>query len=50
MNLRIIGNDEVVAVHSGINTARAKVILFVISIGANALIGRFGKLDDIRRN
>jgi branched-chain amino acid transport system permease protein len=29
--LRIIGNDEVVAVHSGINTARAKVVLFVIS-------------------
>jgi branched-chain amino acid transport system permease protein len=29
--LRIIGNDEVVAVHSGINTARAKVLLFVIS-------------------
>ena len=29
--LRIIGNDEVVAVHSGIDTARAKVILFVIS-------------------
>jgi len=29
--LRVIGNDEVVAVHSGINTARAKVILFVIS-------------------
>jgi len=29
--LRIIGNDEVVAVHAGINTARAKVILFVIS-------------------
>src|SRR6185369_7569268 len=29
--LRIIGNDEVVAAHSGINTARAKVILFVIS-------------------
>ena len=29
--LRIIGNDEVVAVHCGINTARAKVILFVIS-------------------
>jgi branched-chain amino acid transport system permease protein len=29
--LRIIGNDEVVAVHSGINTARAKMILFVIS-------------------
>jgi branched-chain amino acid transport system permease protein len=29
--LRIIGNDEVVAVHSGINTGRAKVVLFVIS-------------------
>lgn len=29
--LRIIGNDEVVAVHSGINTARAKVLLFAIS-------------------
>lgn len=29
--LRIIGNDEIVAVHSGINTARAKLILFVIS-------------------
>ena len=29
--LRIIGNDEVVAVHCGINTARAKVTLFIIS-------------------
>ncbi|HXX05175.1 MAG TPA: branched-chain amino acid ABC transporter permease [Xanthobacteraceae bacterium] len=29
--LRIIGNDEVVAVHCGINTARAKVVLFIIS-------------------
>lgn len=29
--LRIIGNDEVVAAHSGINTARAKVLLFMIS-------------------
>ena len=29
--LRIIGNDELVAVHCGINTARAKVILFIIS-------------------
>ena len=29
--LRIIGNDEVVAAHSGINTARSKVLLFVIS-------------------
>jgi len=29
--LRIIGNDEVVAVHVGIDTSRAKVVLFVIS-------------------
>ncbi len=29
--LRIIGDDEVVAAHSGIDTARAKVILFVVS-------------------
>lgn len=29
--LRIIGNDEVVATHCGIDTARAKVILFIIS-------------------
>ena len=29
--LRIIGNDEVVAAHSGINTARSKVLLFVVS-------------------
>ena len=29
--LHIIGNDEVVAVHSGIDTARAKVFLFMIS-------------------
>jgi branched-chain amino acid transport system permease protein len=35
--LRIIGNDEVVAVHSGIDTARAKVLLFIIS-GAIASI------------
>jgi len=37
--LRIIGNDEVVAVHSGINTARAKVILFVISSTFAAITG-----------
>jgi branched-chain amino acid transport system permease protein len=37
--LRIIGNDEVVAVHSGINTARAKVILFVISSTFAAIAG-----------
>lgn len=29
--LRIIGNDETVATHSGIDTARAKVALFVVS-------------------
>lgn len=29
--LRIIGNDEVVAAHCGINTGRAKVVLFIIS-------------------
>jgi branched-chain amino acid transport system permease protein len=37
--LRIIGNDEVVAEHSGINTARAKVILFVISCAFASLTG-----------
>jgi branched-chain amino acid transport system permease protein len=39
--LRIIGNDEVVAVHSGINTARAKVILFVISSTFASITGAF---------
>jgi branched-chain amino acid transport system permease protein len=37
--LRIIGNDELVAVHCGINTARAKVILFVISSTFAAIAG-----------
>jgi branched-chain amino acid transport system permease protein len=37
--LRIIGNDEVVAAHSGINTARAKVTLFVISSVFAAITG-----------
>jgi len=37
--LRIIGNDEVVAAHSGINTARAKVTLFVISSMFAAVMG-----------
>jgi branched-chain amino acid transport system permease protein len=37
--LRIIGNDEVVASHSGINTARAKVVLFVISSAFASLTG-----------
>ena len=37
--LRIIGNDEVVAVHSGINTAAAKVILFVVSGTVATIVG-----------
>jgi len=37
--LRIIGNDEVVAAHSGINTARAKVLLFMVSGGVAAVVG-----------
>jgi branched-chain amino acid transport system permease protein len=37
--LRIIGNDEVVAVHCGINTARAKMILFVISSAFASIAG-----------
>jgi branched-chain amino acid transport system permease protein len=37
--LRIIGNDEVVAVHCGINTARAKVILFVVSCTFASITG-----------
>jgi branched-chain amino acid transport system permease protein len=39
--LRIIGNDELVAVHCGINTARAKVVLFVISSTFAAITGAF---------
>jgi branched-chain amino acid transport system permease protein len=39
--LRIIGNDETVAVHCGINTARAKVVLFVISSTFAAITGAF---------
>ena len=37
--LRIIGNDEMVAIHSGINTARAKVMLLVISSTFAAITG-----------
>lgn len=37
--LRIIGNDEVVAAHNGINTARVKVVLFVISGTVAAVAG-----------
>lgn len=37
--LRIIGNDETVAKHSGINTALSKVALFMVSGGIAALTG-----------
>ena len=37
--LRIIGNDEVVAAHSGINTALTKVFLFMISGTIAAVTG-----------
>ncbi len=37
--LRIIGNDELVAAHVGIHSARAKVALFVISGSIAALTG-----------
>jgi len=39
--MRIIGNDETVAAHVGIDTARAKVLLFVIS---GAFIGVVGAI------
>lgn len=37
--LRIIGNDELVAAHSGINSAGTKVILFMVSGCFAALVG-----------
>lgn len=37
--LRIIGEDEVVAKHSGINTARAKILLFMVSGAAASVTG-----------
>lgn len=37
--LRIIGNDETVARHSGIDTARSKVMLFMVSGAVAALTG-----------
>jgi branched-chain amino acid transport system permease protein len=37
--LRIIGNDELVAAHSGIHSARAKVMLFVVSGVFAAVVG-----------
>lgn len=37
--MRIIGNDETVAAHCGIDTARAKVILFMVSGAIAAMTG-----------
>jgi branched-chain amino acid transport system permease protein len=37
--LRIIGNDETVAKHSGINTALAKILLFMVSGAVAATVG-----------
>lgn len=37
--LRIIGNDEVVAAHCGIGTARAKILMFVVSGTLAAIVG-----------
>lgn len=37
--LRIIGDDETVAAHSGINTATAKVLLFMVSGSVAAMTG-----------
>lgn len=37
--LRIIGNDELVAAHCGVNTARSKVLLFIVSGAVAALVG-----------
>jgi len=37
--LRIIGDDETVAAHSGINTARAKVLLFMMPGAVAAMAG-----------
>ncbi|TVP72496.1 MAG: branched-chain amino acid ABC transporter permease [Rhodobacteraceae bacterium] len=37
--LRIIGNDETVAKHSGIDTAMAKILLFMISGAVAAVVG-----------
>ncbi len=38
-SLRVIGNDETVAAHCGINTARAKIILFMVSGMVASLTG-----------
>lgn len=37
--LRVIGNDETVAKHSGVNTATAKVVLFMVSGSVATVVG-----------
>jgi branched-chain amino acid transport system permease protein len=37
--MRIIGNDELVAAHCGIDNARAKILLFMISGAFMAMVG-----------
>jgi branched-chain amino acid transport system permease protein len=37
--MRIIGDDETVARHAGVDTARAKVVLFAVSAAIMALVG-----------
>ena len=37
--MRLIGNDETVAAHCGINTARSKILLFMVSGMVAALVG-----------
>jgi branched-chain amino acid transport system permease protein len=37
--MRVIGDDETVAAHSGIDTARAKVLLFAVTAAITAVVG-----------
>jgi branched-chain amino acid transport system permease protein len=37
--MRVIGDDETVAAHSGIDTARAKILLFTITAAITAVVG-----------
>lgn len=37
--MRIIGDDETVAAHSGINTARAKILLFALTAAITGVVG-----------
>ena len=37
--MRVIGDDETVAAHSGINTARAKILLFAITAAIIGVVG-----------